>query len=645
MSDRPSAGEIAKKGFLGGLGWGAAVGTVHLAVGVALIVVLNVPPMTWFAAKSVVIEIAIAIAAGVALSPVFLAPNGLGRWLHPAALALLWLGLERWVAVDPTRLQMWVAPTLVGLVVFGLGSAAAKRRPGPVIALAVAVPLLLVSVPLVKYRISGYGAASTAERGEARPGAPDVLFIVMDTTRAKSVSAYGYERQTTPRFDAIAGEGALYTEANSAATWSLPAHASLFTGHYPSSHEAHGETRALDDRLPTLAEAMVAQGYRALGFSANPYISDTYGLTRGFDWLDKAWISGEGGRQFSFVYRLIDRLGFAARDKGGAQVVDNLRQWMGSRAADDGPAFVFVNFLEAHFPFNQLPHEFLYAYTDAPASTLADASQTAFGVQFGRQLTPEEFQRIEAPIRDMYDGGIRYTDHLVGEVVDLWRERGTLDDTVVVILGDHGEMVGEHGSFGHVTSVYQPDLHVPLTVRYPAKIPAGTVVREPVSTVGVYATIMDLLGTVPPGELQAGSLVPGYDGARGPVIAERFEEEMLASRFAEGTANGRGPLLLPHGRYRTYREGRYKLAEYSLGGGPWLFDLVADPGEARDLAATEPEKLAEMRETLGSIVGSLPLRPLDAPIGTTVEKPVLGCDECQRLLALGYVSDCDDVCR
>ncbi|MEQ1571739.1 MAG: sulfatase [Myxococcota bacterium] len=624
---------MLKRGALGGLGWGWAVGLVHLAVGVALIVKLNAPPMTWFTAKSILLETSVAVALGALLAPLTLAPNG--RLAHLGGMALGWLALERWVAVDPTRLEMWIAPTVVGVVLFGLGTALGRYAPIALAAVAALLPPALVATPVVNYTLGGYADTPNADRGAPPEGAPDVLFIVMDTTRAKSVSALGYDRDTTPNLDALAAEGALYLQATSSATWSLPAHASLFTGHYPSSHEAHDETRMLDDRLPTLAATMSKRGWQALAFSANPYISDTYGLVRGFEWTDKAWQTGDGGRQFSFIYRLIDRLGFSAEDKGGGQVVENLRGWMASRKPDDPPAFVFVNFLEAHFPFNQLPEPYLYAYTQEPASALAGASQTAFGVQFGRQLTDAEQQQIRQPILDMYDGGVKYTDHLVGEVIDLWRDAGRLDHTVVIVVGDHGEMVGEHGAFGHVSSLYQPDLHVPLVVRYPAKVPAGTRVEEPVTTTGIYATILDLLGQdYLELQLQAGSLLPDSP-LRGPVVTERFEEKMLAERFAPGTANGKGPLLQPRGRYRAYREGDLKYVEYSGEGGPWLFDLRADPNEDADLASSQPEKLGEMKATLDA----LGFKPLDAPVGTTVQKKARSAEECQMLVKLGYIAE------
>lgn len=626
--------ELSKKAAANSLGFGLTVATVHLAVGVGLIVALNTPPMTAFAAKSVPMEAAIALGVGLLLGPVFAAPRG--EWIHPALMAVVWLGLERWVAVDPTRLQMWVAPTVVATLLFLGARALFQRWPVPVAVLGVVLPAVLVAIPEVTYALGDYGPKPDPDRKAAPAGAPDVLFIVMDTTRAKSVSSIGSARDTTPNFDALAKEGALYRNANSPATWSLPAHASLFTGHFPSSHEGHDETRFLDSRLPTIASTMASYGWQTLAFSANPYISDTFGLTRGFDYNDKAWKSGEGARQFSFVYRLADKLGFAAEDKGGSEVVKNIRNWMASRPKDGPPAFVFVNFLEAHFPFQQLPEEFLRAYAKQPYSELSDASQTAFGVQFGRQLTAEEQARIGPMLLDMYEGGVKYTDFLVGQVIEEWRKRGLLDHTIVVVLGDHGEMMGEHGAFGHVTSLYQPDLHVPYTIRYPSRIEAGTVVDTPVSTLTVSPTILDLLGLEPLAPMQAKSVL---GTTMTPIFAERYEEKMLASRFAEGTANGKGPLVWPHGRYRTCRDGRWKYVKYWVDGKfeDHLFDLDADPDEQNDVAATQKDWLDATIEHCAAFEGLLGGLPaLDAPVGTKAEAPKESKEECQTLVDLGY---------
>lgn len=642
--------KLIRHGLMGGLGFGLAVGIVHLAIGVGLILSLGMPPMPWFVAKSILMEVPLAVVVGILWCPLFtLRP---GRWLHPAALTVTWIALERYVAVDPTKLQMWVAPAVVALLLFVLFRWIAGKKMWPVVAVAAVMPVLLLAVPSIEHALSGgYDIQASAERGTPPTDAPDVVFVVMDTVKAENVSAYGYERQTTPVFDRFATEGVLFEKASAPATWSLPAHASLFTGTFPSVHNAHGETRWLDEKLPTIAQAMSEAGWETRCFTANPHISPSFGLTRGFEWSDQAWITGAGGRGFSFIYRLVDTLGVTAKDKGGGQVVDNVASWMASRSDDAPPAFVFVNFLEAHFPFHQLPEEYRYAYTDLPLGELRAVGQIAFGVQMGRQLTDEEFQRIHQPIVDMYDGGVKYTDFLLGQIIDEWRKRGTLDDTVFVVLADHGEHVGEHGAFGHVSSLYEQDLAVPFAIRYPSKIPAGSTVPEPISTLGTFATIYDLVDLTPPDTLQVGSLLPalaprieGQPFTVGqPVIAERFEEELLSARFKPGTANGEGPLVSPWGRYRTYRNGDLKLVQHYEHGtfSTHLFDLASDPGETTDIAngAMTMFRRQELEQELEAITRLKGMPALDAEVGAAVDGGAPEMDEAMKaqLRALGYI--------
>lgn len=628
---------MLKNGFLGGLGFGLAISTVHIVIGVALILALGMPPLTAFAFNALVIEIVCGVVAGVLLSPLTRLPKG--RLLHVAVLAAIWLGLERWVAVDPTKLQMWIGPTVGALVLFVIGARLRKRWPRVFYTLAVLIPAIVPFVPEIKHRVQGgYEIKPPADRPKAPEGAPDVLFIVMDTVRAQSVSAYGYERKTTPNFDTLAKEGLFIADATSPATWSLPAHASLFTGALPSVSGAHEESRFLYEGIPTIAETMASLGWETRAFSANPHISESFGLTRGFDWTDQAWITGAGGRGFTFIYRLIDAMGFSAQDKGGGQVVKNIQDWMGSRPKDAPPAFVFVNFLEAHFPFHQLPDDQLYLYTKEDISELRAVGQIAFGVQFGRQLTDAEYTRIHQPIKDMYDGGVHYTDFLMGEVVEEWRKRGLLDNTIVIVLGDHGETTGEHGAFGHVTPLYEEVLRVPLMFRYPAKITAGSRVDMPVSSAATFATVMDLLGQPKPERSQYSSLLPGATGAivGQPVVAERFEEHMLSARFEPGTANGHGLLLSPFGRYRTFRSGNYKLGKYS-DGSVYLFDLAADPGEMTDVASTQTGEKDRLLNELSVIEDSYGLVGLDAELPKGPSTVELSDAAQEQLRALGYI--------
>jgi arylsulfatase A-like enzyme len=645
--------KLLKQGAVGGLGYGYAVCLVHLAMGMGVIMSLGMPPLTWFAAKTLFIEVPLAVVFGLITSPIHLHTKG--KYLQPIAMALIWIAMERFVAIDPDKLQMWLAPPVGALALFYGFQWLWQKKSKVVLGISIAAPIVLLAIPVIKYNFSGgYDVKSVEKSADPPKNAPDVVFIVMDTVQAPHVSAYGYERKTTPRFDAFAKEGALFEQATAPGTWSLPAHASLFTGALPSVNNAHAETRFLDDKMPILAESLAKAGFETRCFTANPHITPGFGLTRGFGWSDNAWLTGAGGRGFTFIYRLIDALGVSAQDKGGALVAGNVADWMSQRPKDAPPAFVFINFLEAHFPFHQLPDEFRYAYTKESLSDLRSYGQIAFGAQMGRQLTPLEFDMIRQPIVDLYDGGVKYTDYLLGKIIDIWRKRGTLDKAIFVILADHGEHVGEHGMFGHVTSVYQQDLRVPFMFRYPPRIKAGQRIAQEVSTLGVFATIFDLLGMKAPETVQVGSLMPAMEAeTQGggkpvfgrPVMSERFEEKLLSSRFKSGTANGKGPLLSPWGRYRTYRSGRFKLAKHFAEGkfSTYLFDLEADPGEMNDLAGEESAKsdLARMEDELKNWEIVLKIPSLDgkpAPVRAS-EEPKLNDEALEQLKALGYVQE------
>ncbi len=642
---------LLKKGLIGGVGFGWAVCIVHLAMGMSLIIVMGMAPLTWFSAKTLFMEPPLAVMFGLLLSPLYLLEKG--RFIHPVIMTLIWIGMERFVAVDPDKLQMWALPPVSALLIFyGFQWVWQKKKIAVLIA-AAAAPLLLLLTPIVYYKLTGgYEMKETKKLHDAPEGAPDVVFLVMDTVRAHNVSAYGYDRNTTPVFDAFAKEGTLFENAMAPGTWSLSAHASLFTGTLPSVHNAHGETNFLDDKLPTLAQALAESGFETRCFTANPHISPGFGLTRGFGWTDNAWLTGAGGRGFTFIYRLVDALGFTAEDKGGGMVVSNVTNWMKQRPKDAPPAFVFVNFLEAHFPLHQLPERFRHAYTKESLTNLREYGQIAFGAQTGRQLTEEEQQEIRQPILDLYDGGIKYTDYLLGRIIDLWKKRGTLDDTIFVVLGDHGEHVGEHKMHGHVVSVYQEDLAVPFAFRYPKKIAAARRVSQEVSTLGVFATLFDLLGLETPKSVQWGSLMPAMAKEPSPdrtpfgrpVMAERFEKKLISSRFKPGTANGEGPLLSPWGRYRVYRIGKYKFVRHFEKGKftKYLYNLNDDPGEMNDLAAQPDYQsvLLQVEQELKNWELVLELPPLDGNRATAAgsgDDNKLSDEAKEQLKALGYL--------
>ena len=641
------------KALWAGLGWAAAIALAHLGHGIGLILALGQPPLTWFAMKGSLIELLMGVTAGLLLAPLMWVPKW-GRVVHGAALCGLWLVIERIVAVDPSKPLMWIGPPVAAAGLLALGTWIAKRSVAAAVGLPAVTFVALLAAPEIRSALTAEKEAPV-ELVAAAPGAPDVLFIVMDTTRSQSLSTHGYARDTSPNLERLAAEGVLYEGATAASTWSLPSHAALFTGTFPSYNQAHDETRFLGPELTTIAELFAQNGYETRCFSANPHISDAFGLTRGFHYSDRAWAAGPAARQFSFVYRWVDFLGLGANDKGGAQVVGNIREWLNERPKDGPPNFVFVNFLEAHFPFHQLPKEYVYAYQDRPMSELRDAGQIAFGAQFGRPLTDAEIAQIRQPLVDLYDGGVKYTDFLVGQVVEEWRARGLLDNTIVVVLGDHGEVVGEHDAFGHVTAVVEEDLRVPLVFRYPKKLPQGKRITKPVSTTGTLATLAELADVPlsPEGDglkqvrPQVGSLLAFDDPKLGePIIAERFEEHLLSARFAPGTANGKGPLVNPRGRYRTFRFKDWKYVQH-WEAGKWsehLYNLATDPGEQHDVFAENAAGVVDLdiKPDLNNWITARSLPPLDAEVTGTVKKVEdMSAEERQQLCELGYLSGSD----
>jgi hypothetical protein len=468
-----------RRAIISGIAFGLCVAAADLGLGAQRMIDLNLPAMPATALQAAALEIALGAVLGLLLGPLRLLK--FGSVIHVLAIAAVWTLLSRTVALDPSVVPAWATAPAVGLVACGIGALIARysRRTAWALGL-LALAAIIVAPVVVDMRRPAI--AVVPPTGKPPVGAPDVVVVVLDTVRAANMSTYGYSRRTSPTFDALAKEGALFLDATSPSTWSLPSHASLFTGLFPSAHGAHEETKVLATDVPTLAEVLGANGYETLCLTANPHISDGFGLTRGFQKQDRAWLGPSAGRSFMFIYRVLDLLGWTARDKGGGQVVADFQAWLAGRQRHTRPAFVFLNFLEAHFPYHQTPVDFLEHYTNLGPLDRRDASLKAMAVQFGRKLSSAEIDAVVTPSRDMYDAGVTYSDYLLHRVmVALRAAAGRLDHTLLVVLADHGEMLGEHDEFGHGPALYQQDLHVPLLLRYPAKIKPGTRIERPVS--------------------------------------------------------------------------------------------------------------------------------------------------------------------
>jgi arylsulfatase A-like enzyme len=405
---------------------------------------------------------------------------------------------------------------------------------------------------------------------------PNVVLITLDTTRADHLSAYGHRRHTSPRIDALATEATLYLNARSTSSWTLPAHASIFTGKFPTSHGArydpegpldldsgidnrsHIRARGVSPHEETLARRLARAGYATAGFAGGPWLLRVFGLAAGFEHWDDDGILNVRGRKAEDLLRAVTG-------------------WLDAREAkaDARPFFLFVNFFDPHFPY------------DPP-------------LPWAREFLPArvEIDKLDRVQWDaLYDAEIRYADDHVGLLLDSLRERGVYDDTLVIVTADHGEMLGEHGDWGHNGILFEPLVRVPLLVKPPG--PARARVDErPIQLHALYHLVLETAGiepSAPPAEAE-------------PVLAEVWHP--------------------PHpgiGEWKVLWEGPLKFMGHS-DGDDRLYDLDADPRERLNLVADRPDDAARLREKLARVIAALPpplppgeVAPIDAETRETLE--------------------------
>jgi arylsulfatase A-like enzyme len=326
-----------------------------------------------------------------------------------------------------------------------------------------------------------------AERSTASEGLPNVLVIVVDTLRADHLSEYGYSRQTTPNFDHIAQMGVLFEETYAGASWSLPSHASLLTGRYPSEHGA--EKGPLDGRYPMIGEVFRSRGYRTGAFSGNSFFfCRRLGLGRGFIHFDdysgsfiQAAVRTCYGRAFEAMLNRL-RFGNLPVRRAAPEVNASFLQWVDSKP--HAPFFAVLNYFDVHDPYiPPQPYRTLFSKLRNPGGII-DESLASHAMP----ATPEELQgEIDA-----YDGAIAFTDDQIGRLLGELEKRHIADNTLVVITSDHGESFGSHGLYIHGNSLYRGQIRVPLVFYWPSKIPKGMRIARPVSNAAVAATVLEL---------------------------------------------------------------------------------------------------------------------------------------------------------
>ncbi len=408
----------------------------------------------------------------------------------------------------------------------------------------------------------GAGVLGWNAMGRARR--PNLLLVTIDTLRADHVGAYGYGPAATPALDALAARGVRFENARSASPLTGPSHATLLTGQYPPSHGVRENVNfILDPGQRTLAERLKAAGFETAAFIGAYPVGAAFGFGRGYDLYDEHLRPNPGIGQ--------------GAERPGNEVADAAVEWLTQRRSK--PFFAWVHFYDPHLPYAP-PAPFRETFADRP-----------------------------------YDGEIAFTDAQLARVLAALRQSGAEPQTLVAVLSDHGEGLGEHGEQTHGLLLYDSTLRVPFLLAGPG-VPRGQRVEASVGTADLVPTLLPLLGLPGVPELPGrdlGSALAGQDLPDRPLYAEALF----------GRLNCRWAAL------RGWVQGDWKLVE---GGETELFDVASDPMEQRNLAGRERERVERMRRALAQAVDKM------APGGDRPRPFTLSPDQAERLASLGYTA-------
>ncbi len=511
---------------------------------------------------------------------------------------------------------------------------------------------------------------------------PDIILLVLDTQRLDRLSCYGYTQETTPYIDELASDATLFRRAYAAAQWTVPSHASMFTGLYPAQHTMLHASSVLPDTLTTLAERLSEEGYFTAAFCNNPLLGVVNtGLQRGFhSFLNySGWMTSRphqtGGEKRVFDrYRQRFKRGlaktlssmqdiFARSDmlldlsfsplmapfwqtalsfKGNTarSLQDTAKLHLERRGLEKGqPLFSFVNLMGTHMPYHPPP-----AFVERFASHVSTDKEAR---RFLRHFNSDVFgwmaplvnnidEKNKAMLDTMYNAEVAQQDELLGAFFKQLRVSGALDHTLLIICADHGEHLGEKQLMGHSISLYDTLVHVPLIIRDPlGNFPRGTSVDHLVSTRRIFHTALSAAGSSTDAE-ETLTLAQGLNGDpdQGSVFAlgitpqnllnvmQRRRPDLIQARHLDQPRRA-----VWHERHKLIQTGDDELE---------LFDIVDDPQENVDLQHILPE----MVETLRAYLLNFDQHMYNIPRGDLAEVPAAAINDPQvyrRLHDLGYL--------
>lgn len=510
---------------------------------------------------------------------------------------------------------------------------------------------------------------------------PNILFIILDTQRRDRLSLYGHHVDTSPNLDEFAQGATIFERAISPAQWTIPAHASMFTGLYPSTHQLTQAFHKMNGEHPTLAEILQVEDYHTVAFCNNPLLGVLeHGLQRGFDsFYNYAGASpnrpidttrSELRRAMATQFRRLAQKvtnQFATSDtlfqmavnplvvpfwtrmvnfKGNSErsIDDLIDYWQEHQTGDsEKPLFAFLNLMETHTPYyppsNHLDHVAPNLRGDKRASKFI----AHFNADAGDWLSPDDpplAQWKREALDGYYDAEIAHQDVFLGRLFRYLKKSGALDNTMVIVAADHGEGHGDHGYKGHSFVVFQELVHVPLIIHYPEHFPAAKRVTTNVSTRRLFHTILDIADIKPPlaeddpnANVAGLSLISSLNGRpdteRGVAYAEAYPPQNLLHIMKSRRPELVEKLYLNQVRRGVY-EGDHKLAlvgEHVES----LFDVANDPAEAYDVASEHPLVVDNLTQKMQHFVTEIQKQRVG-----TLNHESMSDEVIDNLRALGY---------
>lgn len=488
---------------------------------------------------------------------------------------------------------------------------------------------------------------------------PNIILLIMDAVRADHLSCYSYHRKTSPNIDKLAQQGVLFENAFSAAEWSYPSHASIFTGKYPSYHKTLGKDIFLHKENTTIAEILKSKGYQTLGVTGNTLLSHPNGFNKGFQKyivLDTPYRSLKFFTQSpkDFIRTLI-----YGTDWYTYRNLETIKKLLNKNLGKK-PFFLFTNLYGCHAPYdpprpfkkrfcNSLSEPRLYilknilskitGYTGEKirGSSLDIQKLNTIASDYGQysfmakelQVSEEEWEVVKS----WYDGGISYLDHRIGEFIDFLCDKGIFDNTLLIITSDHGDNFGEHGLASHQFCLYDSLLHVPLIMVYPSVIPKGKRISNLTSTIDVFPTILDILKIQGHRNgIQGRSQFPFKDQKIHDFVCAECGESVMSRPADSIEFQELCPKLKPYDKgSKCLRTQSHKYI-LSADGKEELYDIIKDPLEEVNSIHKYPDKAENFRKLLENTIDTSFFGPKDFPTEGEERKKMIS-----RLKALGYM--------